>query len=76
MHVNYYTYFANCVLRLSLGTRVIRCVKGVVSGSYIRPLVTPLTASNQTTILWESTAAAKAELRGDDVLYNDAKGGA
>jgi hypothetical protein len=66
IHVNYNAYFVNCVLRLSLGNREIRCVKGAVSGSHIRPLVTLLTASNQTTILWKSTAGAKTELRDGD----------
>lgn len=67
MHVNYNAY--------SLGTCVIRCVKGVVSGSHIRPLATQLTASNQTIISNEGMTVAEIwGLWDDDVLYPEAKG--
>jgi hypothetical protein len=71
MCANYNVYFANCILRLSLGTHIIGCVKGVVSGSHTRPVVTLLTASNQAIIIGEGTVVAEIRLRYDDVLYVD-----
>jgi hypothetical protein len=69
MCVNYNAYFSNCVLCLSLGTCVIRCVKGVVIGSHTRPLVTLLTVSNHTITSEEHRAVAEIRDYGTMTSY-------